>query len=139
MTYLYIRVDFASGASLGPSRAAILEGIEQHGALAASSRAVVLTYRQVWSTVQVMNARFPDALVATRASGPKGRASLTPLGRKLLARYRPLERDAAVQLQSHTRAMQRMIEEDTKSVAPTPHWAQVLGPSATTNGSAKTR
>ena len=125
MTYLYIRVDFASGASLGPSRTAILEGIDRYGSISASARSVGLTYRQVWSTVQLMNRIFPKPLVVTRAAGPKGGAALTPLGKKLVARFRALEHDAGTALLAHTRALKRLLGEDANTAAPVPRWARI--------------
>jgi molybdate transport system regulatory protein len=125
-SYLFMRVDFPSGTSLGPSRTAILEGIDRFGSISASARAVGLTYRQVWSTVKLLNGIFPRPLVEVRVGGRLSGASLTPFGKQLVAHFRAMERDANVALKGHFEAFEKLLGEDAKAPAPVPRWAQVL-------------
>lgn len=124
-TYLFMRIDLPSGAKVGPSRTAILEGIEKYGSITGAARAVGLTYRQVWATVKVMNAMFKKPLVEI---SPKGRASgarLTPFGREVVTRFREMEKVANQALKAHFRAFERMADEDRRASAPVPHWAHI--------------
>lgn len=123
--YLHVRLDFASGASLGPSRAAILEGIDRFKSISGSARAVGLSYQGVWTTVRQLNRLFPKPLVAVRVGGRGAGASLTPLGAELLARFRALERAAHTKLGAQIRGMERALGERMKSPAPIPRWATV--------------
>jgi len=129
--YLFMRLDFASGINLGPSRTTILEGIDRLGSISAAARAVGLTYRQVWSVVQLLNKIFPQPLVSIRAGGRLSGASLTPLGKKLVARFRAMEADAQRALKPHFSAFERMLGENPRVPAPIPSWARLTdAPSA---------
>jgi molybdate transport system regulatory protein len=127
-TYLFMRVDFPSGAKIGPSRAAILEGIDKLGSISAASRAVGLTYRQVWATVKVMNEMFKAQLVEIAPEGRASGARLTPLGRKVVAQFREMEDAANRALSPHLKAFERLTGEDPKAPAPVPRWAQIGAP-----------
>ncbi len=121
-TYLFMRVHFPSGEAFGPSRAAILEGIDRFGSMAASARAVGLTYRQVWATVKVLNRIFPRPLVDVRVGGRASGASLTALGKELLVQFRTMELVANKALESHFRAMEDLLGEDPEAPASPPRW-----------------
>lgn len=122
-TYLFMRLDLPSGAKIGPSRTAILEGIDRFGSISASARAVGLTYRQVWSTVQIMNAMFDEPLVVLGPGGRAGGARLTPLGRKVVDRFREMEIVANKALSRHFKSFELMTGEDAKAPALVPRWA----------------
>lgn len=124
--YLFMRLDFASGIRLGPSRTAILEGIDTLGSISASARAVGLTYRQVWSVVKLLNETFPEPLVDIRAGGRYSGASLTPLGKRIVKRFRAMENDADKALKKHFKAFERMLGEDLGAPAPVPRFAQLF-------------
>ena len=127
-TYLFMRVDFPSGAKIGPSRVAILEGVDKFGSISAASRAVGLTYRQVWATVKVMNEMFKAPLVEIAPEGRASGARLTPLGRKVVAQFREMEDAANKALSPHLRAIERLTGENPKAPALVPRWAQVDAP-----------
>lgn len=126
-TYLFMRIDMPSGAKVGPSRTAILEGIEKFGSIAGAARAVGLTYRQVWATVKVMNAMFKEPVVEVSPNGRASGARLTPFGRQVVTRFRDMEKVANKALKSHFRAFERMAREDHSAPAPVPHWARIDG------------
>jgi len=119
-TYLFLRLDFASGASFGPGRAAILEGIDQFGSISAAARAVDMTYRQVWATVKDMNESFKAPLVDIRAGGRNSGATLTPLGKEVLTHYRGIARAADRALNKRLSALAELLGEDPNRPAPVP-------------------
>ena len=55
-----------------------------------------MSYKRSWLLVQEMNAAFAEPLVETEkgGTGGGGGTQLTPLGRKVLDRYRQMEADA---------------------------------------------
>lgn len=124
-TYLFMRIDLPSGAKVGPSRTAILEGIEKFGSITGAARAVGLTYRQVWATVKVMNTMFKEPLVEISPNGRASGARLTPFGREVVTRFREMEKVANQALKAHFRAFERMADEDAGAPAPVPHWAHI--------------
>lgn len=95
---LDLRVRFYLGGeiALGPGKAHLLEAIQETGSIAAAGRLMGMSYRRAWLLVDTMNRCFQEALVATEKGGAtRGGATLTPLGIKVLARYRSLEAKAA--------------------------------------------
>ena len=87
----------ARGArALGPGKAQLLEHIEATGSISAAARAMKMSYRRAWQLVEAMNASFRAPLVLTAIGGARGGgASVTPYGRRLLHRFRAMERRAA--------------------------------------------
>lgn len=78
--------------ALGPGRADLLAAIAREGSISAAGRAMGMSYRRTWLLVDSMNRCFTDKLVETVAGGSKSRgASLTPVGRTVLAAYRTLD------------------------------------------------
>ncbi len=86
---LSLRIDLPGGARLGPGKADLLEAIDAHGSLAASARALGLSYPKAKRLVDELNGAFNEALVITRHGGhERGGAALSPTGRLILALYR---------------------------------------------------
>lgn len=79
--------------AMGPGKADLLEAIDAHGSISAAGRALGMSYRRTWLLVDTMNRCWRAPLVDTAAGGSRGGgASLTPLGREVLAHYREMER-----------------------------------------------
>lgn len=91
-----LRIDFPSGASLGPGKVALLEQIPRSGSLSAAARALGLSYRRAWLLLDDLNRGFgaPVALTAKGGSGGGG-AVLTDFGHRLIGHYRAVEGAAA--------------------------------------------
>lgn len=86
-----IRILAESTVALGPGKADLLEVIAATGSISAAAREAGMSYRRAWILVDTMNACFAKPLVVTAKGGAEhGGASLTPAGRKVLARYRRL-------------------------------------------------
>jgi molybdate transport system regulatory protein len=123
--YMYLRLDFASGRNFGPSRTALLEGIDQFGSISAGAREAGLTFRQAWSVVKLMNETFPEPVVEARSRVPASGASLTPLGKKLVSIYRAMEDDAYSALEKHLSALERLLGEDREAIPDVAKWARI--------------
>jgi molybdate transport system regulatory protein len=131
--WFFLRIDFhgAGGgpASIGVHRANILEAIDRFGSISAAAPAVDLTFRQTWRVVQSLNALFDTPLIAIRRSGRSSGASLTPLGKEVLARFREIQRAAGEALEPHFLAFEKLIGMDPKKSPPIPRFAQIVDPS----------
>ena len=101
-----LRIDFPSGASLGPGKVALLEQILESGSLSAAARTLGLSYRRAWLLLDDLNHGF-GALVATTAKGGSGGggARLTDLGRRLIEQYRSVEIAAAAEARRRFRTL----------------------------------
>jgi molybdate transport system regulatory protein len=93
---LRIRVVLASGTMIGPGKADLLEGIRDTGSIAAAGRRRGMSYKRAWTLVETMNTGWRAPLVAAARGGAgHGGATLTELGKEVLAAYRALEAKAA--------------------------------------------
>ena len=78
--------------AMGPGKADLLEAIAREGSISGAGRAMGMSYRRSWLLVDSMNRCWRERLVETVAGGGQGRgASLTAMGRSVLAAYRALE------------------------------------------------
>lgn len=78
--------------AMGPGKADLLEAIAREGSISGAGRAMGMSYRRSWLLVDSMNRCWREKLVETVAGGGQGRgASLTDMGREVLAAYRALE------------------------------------------------
>jgi molybdate transport system regulatory protein len=94
-TRLTIRIDFESGAALGPGKVRLLELIAETGSIRKAAAGMKMSYRQAWLLLQALGEAFGEPLVATATGGRAGGgASLTALGDTVVRRYRSLERVA---------------------------------------------
>jgi molybdate transport system regulatory protein len=91
MTLVRFRVDLPGGHSIGPGKIRLLELLEEHGSISAAARAMRISYRQAWMLLKDLNESLGEPLFETATGGRKGGgARLTPLGRKVVERYRVL-------------------------------------------------
>ena len=136
-TWIFLRLQFArypgKYAGIGPSRAAVLDAIVKYGSITAAAESVGLTYRQVWSAVQDMNKELGEIVVVKRGRHSGG-ASLTPLGEKLLKRYRKIEREFYQVFSKDLRYMERLVGDDAKRPQNIPRWAQIMEPKSLNEG-----
>lgn len=126
--YILMRLELASGGTIGPGRIAILEGIDRFGSITASARSVGLSYRQVWNVVQILNGMFDDPLIEVRSAGRSGGATLTSLGKKVVARFRELELDADKCLSKKLSAFEKLVGENPNAPKRRPRWVEVWVP-----------
>jgi len=93
---LIVRIKLGGDGSFGPGKAELLERIDRLGSISAAARAMRMSYRQAWMLLDTMNQAFQGPLVETSQGGPRGGgAAVTPLGKRILAYCRALQRKAA--------------------------------------------
>ena len=107
---LSLRIDLGDLGALGPGKMALLEGIERAGSIAGAARAMRMSYRRAWLLVADLNRCFRSPLVAT-APGDRQGASLTPLGREVLRRYREVEARAQAACESEMAGLAEQLSE----------------------------
>ena len=81
---------------LGPGKADLLEAIAAEEELRAAAGRIGMSYMRAWTLLREMNRAFGRPVVGTARGGrAHGSARLTPLGRRVLALYREMERRSA--------------------------------------------
>jgi molybdate transport system regulatory protein len=110
MTRLTIRVDFDSGASIGPGKIRLLEEVERHGSIRRAAGALGMSFRQAWLLLKAIEEMFGEQVIVTARGGAKGGGSaLTELGRLVVSNYRQLEREAALASRSQVANLQARL------------------------------
>jgi molybdate transport system regulatory protein len=95
MTRLTIRIDFGNGTALGPGKVRLLELVAETGSIRKAAAGMKMSYRQAWLLLKALRLAFGQPLVETATGGKAGGgASLTPVGRAVVRRYRSLEKAA---------------------------------------------
>jgi molybdate transport system regulatory protein len=105
-----MRIVFREGVAFGPGKADLLAAIAEHGSIAAAGRSMDMSYQRAWSLVDELNRSFKSPLVAvSRGGAVRGGATLTPIGQKVLAGYRTIERTAAEHCRPELDELQQLI------------------------------
>ncbi len=111
---LTIRIHAGEEIALGPGKAELLEGIAREGSISGAARAMGMSYRRAWLLVDAMNRCFRAPLVETGAGGQGGGgAALTPLGAKVLDRYRAMERKAEEAIHGELALLRRSLRKSS--------------------------
>ncbi|HVZ13969.1 MAG TPA: LysR family transcriptional regulator [Bauldia sp.] len=110
---LRLRLVLKPGVALGPGKADLLEAIAETGSLSSAARRFAMSYKRGWSLVQEMNEAFAKPLVETEkgGSGGGGGATLTPLGNRILRRYREMEKEAGKAVASAVADIRRHLRK----------------------------
>ncbi len=114
MARLKLTIALASGARIGPGKAALLESVLSTGSISAAARAMGMDYKRAWLLIDSLNRAFSTPVVERMTGGPGGGgAVLTSFGKDLLARYRRLEaRAGAGKAAADLRAIERHAVAD---------------------------
>jgi molybdate transport system regulatory protein len=107
---LHLRIVLGGTVAMGPGKVELLEGIAETGSIAAAGRRMGMSYKRAWLLVDSLNTMFAGPLVdAAKGGAGGGGATLTPLGRRMLAAYRALENAAARAGARELAAMRRAL------------------------------
>lgn len=90
-----VEIILANGGTFGPQEVALIDGIRSERSIIGASRALHLSYRKCWLTVDALNRMFESPVVATFPGRRGGGAEITPFGERLVALYRSVERHAS--------------------------------------------
>jgi molybdate transport system regulatory protein len=90
-----IRVLVGTTIAIGPGKADLLEAIENTKSISAAAKKMHMSYRRAWMLVDAMNNSFRQPLVITSKGGKSGGGALvTECGKKVLLRYRKIQKKA---------------------------------------------
>src|SRR2546422_7203176 len=109
--------------ALGPGKADLLGAIDRRGSISAAARALEMSYRRAWLLVETMNRCFASPLVVTTRWRGRG-ASLSDLGREVLALYREMERDSRRSSREPLRRLMSLVGRTSHQPAPKAHRAR---------------
>jgi len=104
-----IEINLPNGGSLGPYDIELIDTIRVRRSIIGASRALGLSYRKCWMSVDALNRAFESPIVATFPGRRGGGAEITPFGERLVALYRSIERHAGS-------AAKKSLEELTASL-----------------------
>ena len=109
-TKLFLRLDLAENARLGPGKIALLEGIGRHGSIAAAARELGMGYRTAWLLIDSLNSMFIEAVVTTLPGRRDGATHLTDFGLQLIARFRRMEALSQTAIKAEIAAIRRKLK-----------------------------
>ena len=90
-----MKVDFGTGARLGPGKVRLLECIAETGSISAAARQMKMSYRRAWMLIDELNGIFGKPVVETAAGGSGGGgAKVTDFGKRIVVVFRELEKQA---------------------------------------------
>ena len=114
---LSVRIDLDTEGRIGPGKIQLLEKIREFGSISAAGRAMDMSYKRAWDLVDEINRICRQAAVDRQTGGKNGGgAALTPFGESLVARYRKIERDAAIAVRKDLEALRSDIGKPKKAV-----------------------
>jgi len=109
---LRLRIVLRPGAALGPGKIDLLEAIAETGSIRAGGSRFKMSYRRAWSLVAELNGMFRSPLVVAETGGRGGGgAELTPLGRKVVERFRAMEANSWSAVERDFRALAAELKE----------------------------
>lgn len=116
---LRFRVVLGPGVALGPGKADLLQAIDETGSLTKAASRFGMSYKRCWTLVRELNGAFATPLVETGkgGSGGGGRANLTPLGKRILRRFRQMEKDAGKAIAAGVADLRRHLKDAPASRA----------------------
>jgi molybdate transport system regulatory protein len=115
---LSVRIDLDREGRIGPGKIELLENIRKFGSISAAGRAMDMSYKRAWDLVDEINRICRQAAVERQTGGKNGGgAALTPFGISLVARYRKIERDAAIAVRKELAALRSDIGKPKKAAS----------------------
>jgi molybdate transport system regulatory protein len=96
---------------LGPGKMELLAHIEATGSISASAKQMGMSYMRAWKLVQELNCDPDRPMVAMSRGGTTGgTATVTALGKKVLALYQSMEAKSAAAANPDGRALARLLQ-----------------------------
>src|SRR5579863_10671174 len=106
---IVVEIVLPNGGALGSEEIDLIDAIRSVRSIIGASRALGLSYRKCWLSVDALNRTFESPVVATFPGRRGGGAEITPFGERLVALYRSIERHAGM-------AAKKSLEELTTSL-----------------------
>jgi len=110
-----LSLENAAGAALSSKRIRLLELIDELGSISQAAKAVPLSYKAAWDTIELLNSTAAQPLVERASGGRQGGGTLlTDYGRRMTVMYRALEREHQLTLDRLLNSMDKLQQGDLK-------------------------
>lgn len=104
---LYIGGDIA----IGPGKIDLLRAVDETHSISAAARSLGMPYKRAWLLIDTLNQGLRRPVVETATGGRGGGgASLTPLGRELVAAYDALEKRLNLEASTELAAIRKLAK-----------------------------
>jgi molybdate transport system regulatory protein len=92
---LAIRIRLGEKGLLGPGKVKLMELIDELGSISSAGRSMGMSYRRAWMLADELNGLFREPVINKQTGGAHGGgATLTALGREVIACFRGIEKSA---------------------------------------------
>ena len=100
-----LKIDF-SGHRLGPGKIELLEFIAETGSISQAAKKMAMSYRRAWLLIDELNQMFIKPCVEKTTGGAHGGgAKVTAFGQRVIAAFRNLEKQVALQFAKEFKAL----------------------------------
>lgn len=97
--------------AFGPGKADLLERIAAEGSISKAAKSMEMSYSRAWQLVDAMNQSFRKPLVESTAGGRKGGgATLTAMGKDVLAIFRKMEKQLAADADAYLAEFEKRLK-----------------------------
>lgn len=93
--FVSIELNLPNGGAFGPEDLELIDAIRIERSIIGASRALQLSYRKCWLSVDALNRTFESPVIATFPGRRGGGAEITQFGERLVALYRSIARHAS--------------------------------------------
>ena len=116
-----IQIMLPNGCFIDISKVALIEAIGKESSITRASRALGVTYKRCWLGVNSLNCAFLTPLILTYPGRKDIGAVVTPLGYKILAIYRSIDRNASQAANPSLREILEALDWSFVSKTNNPH------------------
>ena len=96
---------------IGPGKIDLLRAVQETGSISAAARASGIGYKRAWTLLDEVRQACGAEVIASSAGGSGGGgATLTALGRALLAHYEAIEAACAAASEPHLKRLGRLLK-----------------------------
>ena len=107
-----IRINLGTKPIFGHGKAALLEAIKEQGSISAAARKLGMSYRRAWMLTNSMNNNFKRPLIKSKLGGKGGGgAKITLEGKKVIALYRQMEKQAQSSIEKKKQNFIKLISK----------------------------
>ena len=97
--------------AFGTGKALVLEAVAAEGSISKAAKALDMSYSRAWQLVDGMNQSFRKPLIESTAGGKKGGgATLTALGKEVLALFRKMEKQLAEDAETYLGEFEKRLK-----------------------------